>query len=71
MEAYNSVIKDNFGELEYEALPNLTNRQLARINLGGVPFAYRTYHPHYLWRNDNDDYFNTLIADTNFLKLRL
>ena len=63
---YDSIIKDNFGELIYTALPDSTDRQLSRLNLNGVQFAYRTYHPNYLWRNDIDDYFNTLIADTNF-----
>lgn len=62
---YDSVIKDNFGELRYEALPNSTERQLSRIFLKNVPFAYRTYHPNYLWRNDINDYFDTIIEDIN------
>ena len=63
---YDSVIKDNFGELKYEALPNSTERQLSRVTLKDVEFAYRTYHPNYLWRNDIDDYFDTIINDINF-----
>ena len=63
---YDSIIKDNFGELKYEALPNSTERQLSRVTLKNVPFAYRTYHPNYLWRNDIDDYFDTIIDDINF-----
>lgn len=63
---YDSVIKDNFGVLKYEALPNSTERQLSRVTLKDVRFAYRTYHPNYLWRNDIDDYFNTIIDDINF-----
>lgn len=62
---YDRVIKDNFGELQNSALPNSTQRQLSRIMLPGVQFAYRTYHPNYLWRNDIDDYFNTIIEDIN------
>lgn len=30
---YDSIIKDNFGELKYEALPNSTERQLSRVTL--------------------------------------
>jgi len=60
---YDSVLKDNFGILKYEALPNSTERQLSRISLKDIEFAYRTYHPNYLWRNDIDDYFNTIIED--------
>lgn len=63
---YDSIIKDNFGELKYEALPNSTERQLSRVTLPNVRFAYRTYHPNYLWRNDIDDYFDTIIDDINF-----
>lgn len=63
---YDSVLKDNFGALEYNALPYSTERQLSRVSLEGVAFAYRTYHPNYLWRNDIDDYFDTIIEDINF-----
>ncbi len=62
---YDSIIKDNFGEVKYEALPNFTVRQLSRLTLNQIPFAYRTYHPNYLWRNDIDDYFDTIIDDIN------
>jgi hypothetical protein len=63
---YDSIIKDNFGELKYEALPNSTERQLSRVALPNVRYAYRTYHPNYLWRNDIDDYFDTIIEDISF-----
>ena len=63
---YDSIIKDNFGELKYEALPNSTQRQLSRVSLKNIPFAYRTYHPNYLWRNEIDDYFDTIIDDIKF-----
>jgi len=63
---YDSVIADNFGELKYVALPHSTERQLSRVSLAGVPFAYRTYHPNFLWRNDIDDYFDTIIEDIKF-----
>lgn len=60
---YDQIIEHNFGILKYEALPNSTERQLSRVRLKNVEFAYRTYHPNYLWRNDIDDYFDTLIED--------
>jgi hypothetical protein len=63
---YDRIIKDNFGELKYEALPNATERQISRVILPNVRYAYRTYHPNYLWRNDIDDYFDTIIEDINF-----
>ena len=63
---YDGIIKDNFGSLIYEALPDFSERQLARIKLEEVPFAYRTYHPNFLWRNDIDDYFDTIINDIEF-----
>jgi hypothetical protein len=62
---YDSIIKDNFGELKYVALPYSTERQLSRVSLKNIPFAYRTYHPNYLWRNDIDDYFDTILEDIN------
>jgi hypothetical protein len=63
---YDSIIKDNFGDLKYQALPNSTERQLSRVSLKGVQFAYRIYHPNYLWRNDIDDYFDAIIEDIIF-----
>jgi hypothetical protein len=63
---YDSVIKDNFGELKYRAFQNSTERQLSRVSLKGVQFAYRTYHPNYLWRNDISHYFDTIIEDITF-----
>jgi hypothetical protein len=63
---YDSIVKDIFGVLKYQALPDSTERQLSKVSLQKVPFAYRTYHPNYLWRHDIDDYFDTIIEDINF-----
>lgn len=63
---YDRILKDNFGELEYEALPNYSQRQLSRVFLKDVPFSFRTYHPNYLWRNQIDKYFGTIISDITF-----
>jgi hypothetical protein len=62
---YDGVIEDNFGKTRYEALLYSEEKQLARVFLKNVPFAYRTYHPNYLFRHDIDDYFNTIIDDIN------
>lgn len=63
---YDSVIADNFGELTYSKLPtDYSEREIAKVNLTGVPFAFRTYHPNYLWRNDINSYFQTIIDKIN------
>ena len=63
---YDGIIKDNFGSLVYNKLPEFTVRQLAKVELQKGSIAYRTYHPNYLWRNDIDKYFETIINDIEF-----
>lgn len=59
---YDSVIDDKFGKRSYTYLsPDFEARQLASVAISGVPFAFRTYHPNYLWRNDIDSYFQPII----------
>ena len=60
---YDSVIKDSLGDYTQTALPNSSERQLSKINVLGKENCFRTYHPNYLWRNDIDDYFQTLINE--------
>lgn len=63
---YDSVIADNFGNLTYSKLPtDYSEREIAKIGLTGVPFAFRTYHPNYLWRNNINGYFQTIIDKIN------
>lgn len=63
---YDTFIKDNFGEVKYEALPDFEDRELSRLTIPGIKFSYRTYHPNYLLRNDIDYYIETIVNDINF-----
>jgi hypothetical protein len=63
---YDSIVHDNFGKLEKQALAPYSERQISKIKLDGVDFAFRTYHPNYLWRNDIDSYFDTIINEIKF-----
>jgi hypothetical protein len=58
---YDNCIRDNFGELLYSPIEPYTNRQLAKLSIPNIDFAFRTYHPNYLWRHNIDDYFNAII----------
>lgn len=58
---YDSVIQDNFGKLKYDAVDPFTEREVSKITLDNIPFVFRTYHPNYLWRNDIDTYFDSII----------
>jgi len=63
---YDSVIVDKFEEVKYSQLPSsFSVREIAKLNLIGVPFAFRTYHPNYLWRNDINRHFQTIIDKIN------
>ena len=64
---YDSVIEDNFGKIAYTKLHNgFSERQISKLSIPGIPFAFRTYHPNYLWRNDIDSYFESIIDSINF-----
>ncbi|MBN8877032.1 MAG: hypothetical protein J0I32_05755 [Sphingobacteriales bacterium] len=58
---YDSVLADNFGTLEYNSVEPFSQRELSRLKLLDIPFVFRTYHPNYLWRNDIDWYFDTIL----------
>ncbi len=62
---YDGIIADNFGKLSYKALTPFSERQISKVQLDGVAFAFRTYHPNYLWRNDIDSYFEKIISEIN------
>lgn len=62
---YDSVIADNFGEIEYKAIEPFSQRELAKLKLFDIPFVFRTYHPNFLWRNDIDSYFDTILNNIN------
>lgn len=63
---YDSVIADNFGQLSYTALPPFDSRWLSRVSLSGTDFAFRTYHPNFLWRNNIDSFFRTIIDEIKY-----
>lgn len=60
---YDSVIVDNFGQLRYTALSPFSERRLSKVEISGIDFAFRTYHPNFLWRNDIDSFFQTIINE--------
>lgn len=60
---YDSVIADNFGQLKHSALSPFSERWLSKIELIDAEFAFRTYHPNFLWRNDIDSFFQTIISE--------
>ena len=62
---YDNIIKDNLGQVEFLAGTPYPERQISRIFIDEIPFAFRTYHPNYLWRNDIDDFFNAIINQIN------
>jgi hypothetical protein len=58
---YDDVIRDNFGELAYSPVSPYSERQLAKVVIPSIRFAFRTYHPNYLFRNDIDSYFRAIV----------
>jgi hypothetical protein len=63
---YDDVLADNFGQLNYESFSSYSKRQLSRFELLEVKNTFRTYHPNYLWRNDIDSFFETIINEIYF-----
>ncbi|UXE67162.1 MAG: hypothetical protein KA713_00730 [Chryseotalea sp. WA131a] len=63
---YDSIVKDNFGQIKYEALAPYSERWLSQLQIPNVDFAFRTYHPNFLWRNDIESFFRTIIDRTNY-----
>jgi hypothetical protein len=63
---YDYVIRENFGDINFSKLPiHFSEKQIAKLTIPGVAFAFRTYHPGYLLRNDLDSYFNAIIDKIN------
>ncbi len=58
---YDGELKKIFGDYQETKLGDFNIRQLCKINSPKLNLAFRTYHPNYLWRNDIDNYFNTII----------
>ncbi|MDR1645363.1 MAG: hypothetical protein LBS05_06015 [Tannerellaceae bacterium] len=60
---YDGAIDDNFGRVNYTAIPPYTGRQLARLSIPGINAAFRTYHSPSLWRNDIQSCFEAIIKE--------
>jgi hypothetical protein len=60
---YADAIRRNFGEATSTAIPPYTEREVARLAIEQVRFAFRTYHPGYLWRKGIDSYFNAIVQE--------
>jgi hypothetical protein len=61
--SYANEIRNNFGEISYTAISPYTEKQLARLNIPSVDFAFRTYNPHYLWMHNINNYFDSIIKE--------
>jgi hypothetical protein len=62
---YDNVIGDNFGKVSYSDVPSFTQQRLAKVSIPDVDFAFRTYHPGYLWRHNIEEYFHAIISGIN------
>lgn len=60
------ALDSSFGELNKSSLNNYSYRQLIKIDLPDVEYAFRTYHPNYLWRNNINGYFNSILDEIKF-----
>lgn len=58
---YDSILKDNFGNVEKSTVPGFKQRALVQVMKHSNTNAFRTYHPRYLWMNDIDKHFNAII----------
>lgn|GEM_PF-2054340 len=63
---YDGKLKNVLGEIKYSPLPNYRERQLSKLDISGIDFAFRTYHPNYLFRNNINSYFEMMINDIKF-----
>jgi hypothetical protein len=64
---YDDAIRNNFGEgITFADTPPFNERQLAKVSVPDIDFAFRTYHPTYLWRNDIDSYFNAIVSEIKY-----
>lgn len=63
---YDERIREVFPEVKFSPVQGYSERQIAKLQLPGVKFAYRTYHPGYLSRNGIEDYFETILNEISF-----
>jgi len=58
---YDNIIKDNFGEMNYQTCSLFSSRELGMVEFPGVQNCFRTYHPNFLFRNNIDDYLESIV----------
>jgi len=57
------ILRNQFENIEFESIENYGLKQLAKVKLENVEYAFRTYHPNYLWRVGINNYFDTIIDE--------
>jgi len=55
------ILQNQFESIKFENIENYKIEQLVTVKLENVKFAFRTYHPNYLWRVGIDSYFDAII----------
>lgn len=60
---YDAIIKNNFKDINFQGVPTFSQRQLSQITHNGNTKFYRTYHPNYLWRNNINRYYETIVKN--------
>jgi hypothetical protein len=58
---YDSILADLYEKLDFSPVTPFPSRHLSGLNINGVPHAYRTYHPNFLYRNDINTTLDTMI----------
>ncbi|MDR0565939.1 MAG: hypothetical protein LBG47_02725 [Prevotellaceae bacterium] len=64
--SYDNLIRENFGQVGYAAIPPFGEKQLARLSIPAAETlgsAFRTYHPGYLFRHGINAYFSAIIGE--------
>jgi len=59
---YDSNISSILNDVKFSNIDEtFSSRQIAKLSFKNHKNMFRTYHPNYLWRNDINLYFNTII----------
>ncbi|MDR0544260.1 MAG: hypothetical protein LBG30_02790 [Odoribacteraceae bacterium] len=58
---YDDAIRFNFGEVAFTPVSPFSGRELAKLSIPGTDFAFRTYHPNYLWRKGINSFFDAIL----------
>lgn len=60
---YDDILTNVIPKIKKQSLKEFTDRQLLKFNISNDCIAYRTYHPNYLWRNNINKYFSSIVMD--------